>query len=647
MRSILLISLLAGACLGGTPNAGDDAGGGGDGHGNIDDDLAVLQAALSRVNAIVAASPDFTYDTLRAAALSDDRVALAGTGADGALWISVDDGPLAVIAIDPTPAGASAAPHTAAAAARPVTITASTSVEMPARATFRAYDILGGGFTDPTGDISRMLTAKGYASESTGPATVEELHGIKDVGVLFVKTHGQINATGPENKPVYALYTATPYPDDAEEAILKLRDDLFTGRVVVFDAVNKQGWIAGAIPDMHYAITEKFVAQYMSVASHGVVLLEACQSGSNPGAAFGAAFKNAALYVGWDGIANATTADDTMRYLVDRMLGTNDSSTPVESPKQRAFEFGALGSDINAKGLSKTTSDRGTAVLAFTGNAILAPSIKNIDVDEAAKTLTFHGQFGSAGDTVAVGGQSLAIRSWANDTIVTSLPTGGGDAVVTVNGRSSNPVQLTDWNGGTVTYTLTANTTGGVLKQTLTWHPHLRADLHAFRDQPGVAPADRMPVAIINAADSTCHYKNEGADIQAHGSVTWSGEDDVTPFTTMNASGSGCIVNVTVDPRSGMTAVPARAFMHVTGAWAMEIDPPGQTIFADVVPDPIAYADPSTWGLTMTRDAGFGLVAGSGTPGAVSIPGETVQGSAFLTWTAQPASSPPDPDAAR
>lgn len=635
-------------------DGGGSDGGGSDGGGSdsVQEQLAIIDAALARVHALVQQGPSFDYAGVQAALVQDARIRIVGTAPDGGLWFDAGDGPLAVTVIDPTPAGGTTAAAVAPPRALAMHPPTGGSIELPGRATFRAYYALdSSAFPDPTPDLGRMLQARGYTSEAGGLPTVEELRGATDMGVFFIKTHGAvlaahvINETAPD--PYYSLYTSTPYPDAAENAILDANKDWLMRRVVVFDALYRYGWSALNPFETHYAITDVFVSSYMSFASHGVALIEACNSGSSVAAPFDAALiaKHADLVVAWNGYVNGFTADNTMRYVVDRLLGTNDQAAPIETPKQRPFDYGSLASDLATKGLDHTVAGSGMAFLMPSGNAILAPSIRNIDVDEAAQTLTFHGVFGTRGDTVAVAGQSLSITSWAADTIVTSLPAAGGDAVVTVDGRDSNKVQLTDWNGGTFTYAYDASTAGGTLSQKVTWTPHLRADLHAYRTAPGIAPPDRAPITVNNALDSKCHYHASGADVHPSQTTSWAGDGDLTVM--VGSASSGCAISMVIDPRAGMTSVPSIVFARAVGGLAVTIDPPGVTIPEDLIPDPSVYTTPATWSVTMTRDASFHFAAGSGTPGPVTITNGSVTGTGQLTWDPIPASSPPAADAAR
>jgi len=298
---------------------------------------------------------------------------------------------------------------------------------------------------------------------------------------------------------------------------------------------------------------------------------------------------------------------------------------------------------MSSKGYDQTQlSSRGTAHLHFAGvgMGILAPSIQSIDVDEQGGTLTLHGVFGSKQDTVTVDDASVPVNSWSGTQIVTGLPTAGGDVVVSVDGRKSNTVQLTDWKG-TFTYVFQVET----LQEQFTWTTHWRGDVHTFRTQPGQAPPDRSPVQTFAATDSKCHFQNSGAITGSSGSTTtWSGSGDLPVTSNSSGAGAVCFVGATIDPRPGQTSVNAMVFADAPSGLIVTIDPPGQSIQEGEVPDPAVYST-QPWGVSLTRDDSFNIQAGAPTP--VNVSQGSVTGTVSMTWTIFAAIPPPDPDAAK
>jgi hypothetical protein len=615
--------------------------------------LVVLDAALDRVQALAAQGPGFDYPSVQAALLQDPAVQLVGTSATGALWVQAGgaNGPVAVVAIDPTPGGVASAAMDGRSAARLAAraeaprhaAAAATGPTLPKNTTYRAYFALGSGYTDPTADVGRILQTGGYTAEDSGPPTVEALRGVAGTGVFFIKTHGEtldsLNPQTGQNNPFYALYTATPYPDQVEDAIANSNGDWTHHRVTQFLALNKAGWSAPDSSERHYAITGDFVTTYMSF-NQSVVFIDACQGGAS--SAFGTAFigKGAALFLGWSANANAVASDNTARYVFDRLTGANDSAANPETIPQRPFNFGGLSADIAAKKLLTA----GAATLVSQGDAVLSPSISYLTVDETAKTLTLHGIFGTTQDAVTVGPDTMAVTSWVADTIVTSLPSAGGDVVVSVGGRKSNTVQLTDWNNGTFTYQVQYDFgTGSVLQQTVNWAPHFRADVHDFRTQAGVAPIPRGRVAFQAAQDSQCSYANTGSVSPPSGTIMWSGSGSVPEGPSPDLAGSDCYVSGVFD--TTQPQFPATVFAHVHNGLVVTLEgmsPAPQ----DVQVASNVYTTPP-WGVTLARDGIlFDVQPGTSTPVPIVIQSGAT-GTFTFAWTGLSASSPPDPKAAR
>ncbi len=315
---------------------------------------------------MVSKGPNFDLAAIQQAVLSDLAVQLVAPPSDNSLWITTGaDGPILVIAIDPTPVATSAPQRGDPALSLPGQPALNQlAAEVPGSRAFRVYMGLGNRFTDPTSDLAAMLAANGYTSAGTGAATVAELRTVKDAGVLFIKTHGARLFTEKTGLPYYALYTATPYPMPAETK--QDNDDVLTRRLTIFDAINRNTWpwTADTAEERHYAITPLFVSEYMTMAPNGFVMINACLSSAYPWLRDAFFAKGASLFAGWDSFVDGVASDQTARYVIDRMLGANKFKP--ESPPQHAFDSASLGPDLVAKGLDHTAlPSYGTAHLGF------------------------------------------------------------------------------------------------------------------------------------------------------------------------------------------------------------------------------------------------------------------------------------------
>src|SRR5262249_10325313 len=157
-------------------------------------------------------------------------------------------------------------------------------------------------------------------------------------------------------------------------------------------------------------------------------------------AAFRDAFisKGAGVYFGWNAPFYGDADGVASLYLFDRLMGLNDPSVQQESPKQRPFDYVSVYNDMGRPGKQLLTS-AGATLLYKAGNSesgLLAPSIKNMRLDEQTHLLHIYGKFGtdprqSGGGEVSINSQSsgqLQIKSWAPEEITVELPATGPNA---------------------------------------------------------------------------------------------------------------------------------------------------------------------------------------------------------------------------
>jgi hypothetical protein len=164
----------------------------------------------------------------------------------------------------------------------------------------------------------------------------------------------------------------------------------------------------------------------------------------------------------------------------------------------------------------------------------LVPSIRFMAVLEHQDTLEMTGIFGhdpGARGKLIIGGTELPIGSWEPGLIRAFIPNTGagsvGPVTVEVDGRKSNTVNLTEWNGPITYHYYDA----GSLKGTIAIAAHFRADVHTFRDAPHQTPHPHT-LYISAAEDSYGSAKVEGT-------YTLTEPGNPPSITTWDWSGSG------------------------------------------------------------------------------------------------------------
>ena len=274
----------------------------------------------------------------------------------------------------------------------------------------------------------------------------------------------------------------------------------------------------------------------MSFAPNSLVYIDACNGSTH--SFFRNSFVGASVFIGWDNLALYTQIETTSQYVFDRLLGANLFDIP--DPKQRPFAYTDLSSDPDFGPNQKygySRSKRGTiANLGFFSLkddfAMLAPSIKNFELDEVNETMDIHGTFGpDPGDgnrTVLIGDRNVVPEPWTKDKISVKLkPEDKGEVVVKINDIESNKVPLTDWKGE---FIYTYKTLNPTLTQEVNLSMHFRGDVHPYRDLPG-NPVQYVDTDIIAARDSEGNWKYSGredlgdgcayTEISGAGSVGW------------------------------------------------------------------------------------------------------------------------------
>ncbi len=384
-------------------------------------------------------------------------------------------------------------------------------MELPGSLNVRILQAIGNGYRAVPVTTNRLIswfTQKNYSISSTS-SNVTTLKTVAGDGFLYYMGHGVACYPRTGGKD-YALLTTTPAATEAQ--VSGFQNDIATGRLCIiggpvdFTAGGREIW------DLRFGITTKFITTYWGdFADHAAVFINACASDSS--AAFKAAIqaKNGPAYFGWSRTVISLDACDNAEFMVDRMLGVN-KHWRKETPAQRPFDVTAVFNDLKSRNMHiRTVNDSGVIFQTRfnytpgTGNfGILAPSIRFMAILEHQDSLEMNGIFGSdpgSRGKLIIGGTELPIGLWSEGLIQAFIPNTGagsvGPVTVEIDGRVSNVVNLTEWNG-LITY---HKYDAGSLKAKMEIHLHLRADVHQFRDAPG-QPPHTYTLYIAAAEDS-------------------------------------------------------------------------------------------------------------------------------------------------
>jgi len=259
----------------------------------------------------------------------------------------------------------------------------------------------------------------------------------------------------------------------------------------------------------------------MSFAPNALVYIDACNSSTL--SFFRNSFVGASVFIGWNERVLYTKIETTSQYVFDRLLGANLFDIP--DPKQRPFAYTDLPSDPDFGPNQKYGYSQKGTIIANLGFfklqddfAMLAPSIKNFELDEVNETMDIHGTFGpDPGDgnrTIVIGTRNVVPESWTNDKISLKLkPEDKGEVVVKINDIESNKVPLTSWKGE---FVYTYQTLNPTLTQEVNLTMHFRGDVHPYRDLPG-NPLQYLNTNIIAARDSKGNWEYSGREDEGDG----------------------------------------------------------------------------------------------------------------------------------
>jgi hypothetical protein len=484
--------------------------------------------------------------------------------------------------------------------------------------------------------IQNLLNDGKYQVQRLDP-TLENLSTLAGAGVVYYCTHGGWYYRHTDHERSFVLWTTTPAPRKESEYTPQQKAWYDAGMIEPMQAMY--GWDHGTpIEYRRWAITEQFIQKYWKLDRNSIVVFDACQSADYT---LARVMKNVcSAYLGWDN--NINLAKPSL-YLFDRLLGAN--SYLPEDPKQRPFDLEAVLDDMAKQKLdrngdfAKLQYSRGNL-----GNfGLLAPTIRNMTVDEQGKTLKIYGEFGDepgSGGIVSVGGTVMNSRTWTPDEIdIKKLPdTASGDVYVQVRNHKSNVARLTDWRGQIRYYW----NNDGSEQVTGTIDLHVRADVRAYRSEPHVDPTTH-PVDFEAAYDTKAHFVASGSFTQGQATTTWKGISDPLLKPTL---GAGLFCIGTVDPQAQTLDL------------ALEFGTGNDLTYTFQVPG----APPQTGALPLSTDPLDGLFNGSKPAPSIklklgvdlSIPsgqrsqlGPEGNGTARFVWDTITPTSKPDPESSR
>lgn len=386
--------------------------------------------------------------------------------------------------------------------------------------------------------IQSYMEEKNYDVNSPMPDVIALRSQVKDIGVMYFATHGAFGlpvddkgyvlkaAYVPDDftfeNTIFGLMTSTTFSSENEESF---SDDLDNLRLVYFNKVEDLGrgmkLNKKYFPDLHwsYAITGRFVEEYMSFSENSFVFIGAC-SGFDESMISSFSNSNASVYAGWTAPIAGLNARFAPMTVFQLLLGVEGHVEVIEesSHPYRPFDHVRIWSFLQERGLNIDTGFRRYAVLKVTGEnkVILAPSIRWMDVYEEDEELHLEGMFGDTPGKVTINHDEVSIvGGWAPDKLIVELPSidssnGYGDVIVTVNDHESNAVPLTLWEGE-FTYTIVAEEMWAPgLEQRVEVEIAIRADVHEYREKPGDEPEYRDNIFFTLPEDLSGQWSFEG-----------------------------------------------------------------------------------------------------------------------------------------
>lgn len=385
------------------------------------------------------------------------------------------------------------------------------------------YSVFPAGGETELAELAKCFRKAGYDVREKPNATLDDLRSIpKDCSVFYFNTHGvyyPIKETNKETneeviikKDFIALQTGTMYdravhPKDPDSALLGAAG------------------VAGTA-EQYITISYPFIEKHWRFSDNSFVFINGCHAfdGEDKDSLWHILLNkcNASVMAGWTH-GNVSNCASTNLYLFDRLLGSNFPMAQQEYPPQRPFDLDSVFKKLDTPiGSSKMTEvlvnledgKQGHSLLRIKRSGkgdfgILAPSIKEVTIDEDEKRLSISGYFGEDQEKLriflretmekqACGGEVELFREKSEDPneikcsgLKDSGPGSAGYLVVAAdygNGIlvESNPVPITAWTGNLdFSITQRGKNQQGTVVGSITGEVFLRGDIHRPRTQPG------------------------------------------------------------------------------------------------------------------------------------------------------------------
>jgi hypothetical protein len=663
----LAIALLAGCGGGGGGNSNNPPPGG-------DTRQAALDAVAAKFDTFDGSNPDQENQQLVDLMKARPEFSDAGISNAGGAWGRFTDGTMLVIAnnVDRQQTRAGIVRRAASSSNR------IGRAGLPTSDSVVIGNSLGTFWDAPTDFLKESFLVQPY-SPAEQTSSVEALKALNNTSVLCLTAHGCSAPIRVGGASEYIVWTSTKRATDGSTDT-QYAADLQDGSLTYFMGLVFDGDESTIRPraETHYGITQKFVTKYWTgkFNPNSLIFMNACHSADPEEAVLfqGACLQaGASAYLGWtdsmvirDGVVSAA-------FLFDRLAGAN-TFDDKETPPQRAFSIrevltnmatkprpyagaGGGADNYDASRNPKTGRTAKLDLLAFADNFMqLAPSIQYLAADEQKDELIIGGYFGDDKGEVYINDSPMIVKSWNSTSIVCALPRTGPNAAGDVKVHAaaprqfSNTVQLTEWRG-TADYILDEL---GSLQMKMHFDLHFRGDVHDWRLRPGEQPVNPGFVHLW-AMDSSGTYEFSGNYTTPDGLYTedWSGSGIMKPFklpeggtpppeSTFNIQGS-------IDRGRWLMTVVAVAYKGNHTHKVQRASDGG--IISDVRDDEngggIQPFDGLGTSFDATADSNFNISGGERTIQVPSKFGGNDKATLTIKWSAFPAHSPPDPQAAR
>jgi hypothetical protein len=353
--------------------------------------------------------------------------------------------------------------------------------------------------------IRSMLKKAGWEVQPGASASVEALAQVGGDGFFYFQGHGGYGRWWDAAEANYHCLQTSTLDDTSKYTAYQ--DDLDKHRLaLITEKTFDQNWDPSSkawknVVATWFGITNLWVETHWGAFSDdAVVVLNACNSG-RAGSASSSLFVEACrkkgnpnAVFGWSKSVDGSFALKAVSYLVDRCVGAN--TWQKEKIAQRPFPRDAVLKWMHDNNKDRYVDAEGNLVqllpsFAKADSALLAPTIRQVIVDEYAQEMKLYGAFGSDEGQVMVGKTACAVKpgEWASDKITCTLPSEAkGDVVVEVRKLKSNPRPLTEWQFP-IKYTWSSYFTADpVVMFSSANSIRYRMDVSGYREKPGETP---------------------------------------------------------------------------------------------------------------------------------------------------------------